>query len=97
MTIRISLLWLVLAAGVLGCGVGRATDPASCQVGGCSGQLCFAPGNDLASTCEWRNEYACYRTARCERQAGGACGWTSTPELQQCLEAARKVSSPPVE
>lgn len=40
------------------------------------------------STCEWREEYACYRTAICERQVGGNCGWTSTPELTQCLEDA---------
>jgi eight-cysteine-cluster-containing protein len=56
-----------------------------CMVGGCSGQLCLEPGDDRASTCEWREEYACYRSAACERQADGACGWTETPELRACL------------
>lgn len=59
-----------------------------CTVGGCSGQLCVEASNVVASTCEWREEYACYRSAVCERQADGNCGWTSTPELTQCLEDA---------
>jgi eight-cysteine-cluster-containing protein len=57
---------------------------AACFVGGCSNQLCA--DEPLASTCEWREEYACYRDATCERQADGACGWTPTPELRMCLE-----------
>lgn len=55
-----------------------------CRPGGCSGQLC-TDRSDLASTCEWREEYACYQTAICERQPSGDCGWRETPELQQCL------------
>jgi hypothetical protein len=39
----------------------------------------------VISTCEWRDEYACYQTATCERQPDGQCGWTSTPELDACL------------
>lgn len=62
-----------------------------CRVSGCSSQLCAE--QDLASTCEWRPEYACYREARCEPQPGGACGWTQTPELLACLEGAR--AAPP--
>ena len=57
-----------------------------CIAGGCSGQLCVDASQQAPiSTCEWRPEYACYRTATCERQANGNCGWTSTPELTQCL------------
>jgi hypothetical protein len=56
----------------------------SCFVGGCSGQICTDNPN-IASTCEWREEYACYRTAKCERQASGQCGWTDTKELRACL------------
>jgi hypothetical protein len=61
-----------------------------CVVGGCANQLCVdATGQEPSfSTCEWRPEYACYRTAICERQADGNCGWTMTPELTQCLEEA---------
>ena len=62
-----------------------------CVRGGCSGTLCSEPGNDMVSTCEWKPEYACYQKAECKRQAGGACGWTKTPELDAC------VANPPKE
>lgn len=61
------------------------SEPNDCRVGGCSGQLCIGPDDPGFSTCEWREEYACYRTAECRRQADGACGWTPTPELRACL------------
>lgn len=60
-----------------------------CFVGGCSGQLCAAqPG--MISTCEWKNEYACYKQpgAVCEAQADGSCGWTMTGDAAQCLAEA---------
>lgn len=57
-----------------------------CFVGGCSGQLCTDNG-DVITTCEWREVYACYRTAVCERQASGACGWTDTNELSACIQS----------
>jgi len=57
-----------------------------CTVGGCSGQLCGDGSIDgLISTCEYREEYACYKSAQCERQTNGQCGWTETPELTECL------------
>jgi hypothetical protein len=65
----------------------RVTDKAvakQCFVGGCSGQVC-SDQEGVISTCEWREEYACYRSATCEVQPGGDCGWTPTPELQACL------------
>lgn len=56
-----------------------------CFVGGCSGQVCSDdPG--VITTCEYREEYACYQSATCERQASGECGWTETAELRACLE-----------
>ncbi len=54
-----------------------------CYVGGCSSQLCTSEP-DMASTCEYREEYACYQTATCEVQATGECGWTETEELKSC-------------
>ena len=54
-----------------------------CFKTGCSGQVCA--DEDVATTCEFRPEYECYRTARCERQANGRCGFTDTPELRRCL------------
>ncbi len=57
---------------------------ATCYVGGCSAEICSDnPG--AVSSCIYRAEYACYRSATCERQASGACGWTQTPELNSCL------------
>jgi hypothetical protein len=59
----------------------------SCVVGGCSSQLCVdAAGETPITTCEWREEYACYRSAVCERQSDGSCGWTMTDDLKACLE-----------
>lgn len=59
-----------------------------CYVGGCSSQICSEdPG--AISTCEFKEEYACYKTAKCERQTNGQCGWTETAELNMCLANAR--------
>ena len=60
------------------------TTPSPCKVTGCSSQLCA--DRDIATTCEVRLEYACYRTATCEVQPDGVCGWTPTRFLQQCLD-----------
>jgi hypothetical protein len=55
----------------------------SCIKTGCSGQVCS--DTEVITTCEWRPEYACYKRARCERQADGKCGFTRTAELTACL------------
>lgn len=57
----------------------------ACVVGGCSGQLCVEEGDPGMSTCEYRSEYACYKSAVCKRQQSGQCGWTETAELAACL------------
>ena len=57
----------------------------ACVRAGCSGELCVDEGEELASACLWRDEFACYRSATCERQKNGACGWTPTKTLQACL------------
>jgi hypothetical protein len=56
-----------------------------CIKTGCSSQICS--DHTVMSTCEWRDEYACYQTAACERQADGNCGFTRTRELTACLAA----------
>lgn len=68
----------------------QAPNPSTgtCHVTGCSAQLCTEEP-DVVSTCEWREEYACYAKARCERQPSGACGWTPNPEFDMCLREAR--------
>lgn len=62
-----------------------------CAVAGCSGEVCTskAEAAGLASACVWLDEYACYRTAACEPQADGACGWTMDETLTACIDAAR--------
>lgn len=60
---------------------------AGCKLSGCSAQYCLeADDEDMASTCEFRPEYECYKSARCEKQTTGSCGWTLTPSLTACLQ-----------
>ena len=54
-----------------------------CFKTGCSSQVCS--DEPVATTCEFRPEYACYQKAVCERQADGNCGFTKTRELTECL------------
>lgn len=63
---------------------------ATCVRTGCSSTVCTEAGKEVMTTCEYRNEYECYGTAKCERQANGACGWTQTPALSSCIANARK-------
>lgn len=55
-----------------------------CYIGGCSSEICSDQPNAV-STCIYRDEYACYKKATCERQTNGKCGWTQTKELRVCL------------
>ncbi|MDO8619733.1 MAG: Gmad2 immunoglobulin-like domain-containing protein, partial [bacterium] len=59
----------------------------ACVVSGCSGQICGE--EEMMSSCEFKEAYACYKTARCERQTTGTCGWTETAGLKACLDSAR--------
>ncbi len=55
-----------------------------CVVSGCSSQVC---GEEIVTTdCMYREEYACYQKAKCERGQNGQCGWTLTPDINACLE-----------
>ena len=49
----------------------------ACKPSGCSGVIC-SDKKDLVSTCEWAEEYACYKNAICERQNNVECGWRQT-------------------
>jgi len=60
-----------------------------CKVTGCSAQICA--DEDVITTCEWLEQYACYnKTAKCERQEDGKCGWTKTDQLTKCLQEKGK-------
>ncbi|MBX3213789.1 MAG: hypothetical protein KF850_17245 [Labilithrix sp.] len=64
--------------------------PKPCIKTGCSGQICA--DQDMASTCEWLPQYACYQSAICERQADGECGFRETKELKECLSESGSAS-----
>ncbi len=59
--------------------------PSACVRGGCGGEICSEHASGVVSACVARPEHAFYRSASCERQANGQCGWTETPELRACL------------
>jgi eight-cysteine-cluster-containing protein len=71
--------------------VPKTVTPAKrCIVGGCSGQLCVDAAQDaLASTCEWKEEYACYKKGTCGTLPNGTCGWTDMPQINQCIAQVR--------
>ena len=60
-------------------------ETSECKVTGCSGQIC-SDDEHVVTTCEWIEQYACYQTAKCERQIDGKCGWTQTDQLIKCLK-----------
>jgi hypothetical protein len=62
-----------------------------CLVGGCSGQVCTDDPN-LGTTCEWLEEYACYKAATCARQQNGECGWTQTQKLKDCIANKNRIT-----
>lgn len=56
----------------------------TCFIGGCNAEVC-SDRAEVFTPCIWRESYACYSNAICDRQPDGACGWTPTPELAACL------------
>jgi eight-cysteine-cluster-containing protein len=70
------------------------TTSSGCVVGGCSKELCTdATQGPVVSPCIYMAQFACYKTATCERQGNGRCGWTQTPALQQCLSNSNSQNS----
>lgn len=65
-----------------------------CVPAGCSGHVCAEENEapNIVTTCEYKAEYVCYKSARCERQQDGNCGWTQTPQLSACLKNPPAVS-----
>lgn len=61
----------------------ECTTDADCVVTGCSGQVCAS--DHLFTTCEWREEYACYQDYGNCGCNNGTCGWAQTDELNSCL------------
>lgn len=77
--------------------IGPPDKVGSCVVGGCSGELCVESGKGpMESICIWKEEFACYSGAQCERQSSGNCGWTMTDELKKCLNNGGDTVKPPI-
>jgi hypothetical protein len=63
---------------------GACQPPDECRPTGCNGEICA--NQDVASPCVALPELACYQELGiCEIQPWGQCGWTDTPELDECL------------
>lgn len=60
----------------------------ACIITGCSGQICS--DKEVITTCEVVPGDECYKSATCERQQNGECGWTQTNGLTQCLQEHRQ-------
>ena len=66
-----------------------ATD-LDCGTGGCSGQICGTKDKvkDIVTTCEWKEEYGCYKETGCSC-INGKCQWKETSEFLDCMETAK--------
>lgn len=60
----------------------RAQD--GCIITGCSNTVCS--DQEVVTTCEYQESYACYQTAICARDNSGQCIWQETTTLKQCLD-----------
>lgn len=70
-------------------GVDATVSDAACVRAGCpgpgGGRLCVAPGTPTVDTCDLRRTDYCLIDVRCERQPSGACGFTMTDAVRECL------------
>jgi hypothetical protein len=60
-----------------------------CVVTGCRMQFCLdqSDAKSLVSSCGDLPQFACYRTAKCERNPdSGRCGWKMDNALASCLQ-----------
>jgi hypothetical protein len=74
---------------------GHPTVAEGCRIDGCSEELCVGNGQPKQlyyTNCIFQEEYGCFRTARCEVQTDGQCGWTPTTELTACVQRNRHTS-----
>jgi eight-cysteine-cluster-containing protein len=70
---------------------GSCAVAADCMRGGCSGQLCVGLDDDGASTCEWRDEYACYAEPFADCGCfNGRCAWAPSEALDACVADANQ-------
>lgn len=57
-----------------------------CEPGGCSGQLCLSKSrsSNIITTCEWRDEYACFQVDNC-LCINNECQWERNFDYFECI------------
>ena len=70
-------------------GAVECTTATDCVVGGCSGTVCQSKDAEpIFTTCEYKDEYACYEAIDCGCVAD-KCQWEKTSAFEQCVQEAR--------
>lgn len=88
-TVIFFILIGLITAVVIGIRLITNSSP-KCLVTGCNGEICQGKNEEpVISICLWKEEYTCYKTAKCEVQQNRKCGWTQTSELTDCLQKSR--------
>ncbi len=68
----------------------ECTVAADCMRAGCSGTVCQTKDVEpMITTCEWREEYACFRDIECGC-IQGRCAWQTAPAFDACIEEKRQ-------
>ena len=66
----------------------ECTRDSDCVKAGCSSTLCQSKDSEQGfTTCEWKEEYACYQEATCGC-VNGYCNWKDS-DLESCIEEKR--------
>jgi len=69
-------------------------DDSGCIIGGCSGTVCQPKSAEpIITTCEYKDEYACYRQIKCVC-INNRCAWDKTGAFDICVEEAREKPAP---
>lgn len=93
-TILLVIVVILLGIGIWKFGWKKEIEPlsqGSCIVGGCNGNICYDSDSGTGnSNCMPVPSMVCYKSATCERQNTGKCGWTQTSQLQQCLDSHKE-------
>ena len=63
-----------------------------CAIAGCNDELCVEQSQkeSTVSACVYKDEFSCYKSAKCEVQSNGKCAWTQTEELKACLTESQQ-------
>jgi len=62
----------------------ECTASSDCEIGGCSGEICNPAEQKMFTTCEYREEYSCYKLASCGC-VNGKCSWQKNEAFDSCF------------